>query len=88
MGYLDNLLDYEWAAQKGPGGAWQWLPVDASDVEFSVERIAVEPRFDFACLAGVLRLGERWKHHDSRMERHVLDRSGSEKPLSHQLCET
>jgi catalase-peroxidase len=33
MGYLDNLLDYEWAAQKGPGGAWQWLPVDASDVE-------------------------------------------------------
>src|SRR6056297_1837664 len=38
-GYLDNLLDYEWAAQKGPGGAWQWLPVDedlrdtAEDVE-------------------------------------------------------
>ena len=38
-GYLDNLLDYEWAAQKGPGGAWQWLPVDedlrdsAADVE-------------------------------------------------------
>jgi len=28
MGYLDNLLDYEWAAQKGPGGAWQWTPVD------------------------------------------------------------
>ncbi|WP_128477697.1 catalase/peroxidase HPI [Halorussus pelagicus] len=27
-GYLDNLLDYEWAAQKGPGGAWQWIPVD------------------------------------------------------------
>ncbi|WP_135825445.1 catalase/peroxidase HPI [Halorussus ruber] len=27
-GYIDNLLDYEWAAQKGPGGAWQWLPVD------------------------------------------------------------
>jgi catalase-peroxidase len=27
-GYLDNLLEYEWAAQKGPGGAWQWLPVD------------------------------------------------------------
>nr|WP_240452019.1 catalase/peroxidase HPI [Halostella salina] len=27
-GYLDNLLDYEWAAQKGPGGAWQWVPVD------------------------------------------------------------
>ncbi|WP_135805302.1 catalase/peroxidase HPI [Halorussus marinus] len=27
-GYLDNLIDYEWAAQKGPGGAWQWVPVD------------------------------------------------------------
>jgi catalase-peroxidase len=38
-GYLDNLLEYEWAAQKGPGGAWQWIPVDedlegaAPDVE-------------------------------------------------------
>jgi len=38
-GYLDNLLEYEWAAQKGPGGAWQWTPVDedledaAPDVE-------------------------------------------------------
>jgi catalase-peroxidase len=30
-GYLDNLLEYEWAAQKGPGGAWQWLPVDEAD---------------------------------------------------------
>ena len=28
MGYLDNLLEYEWAAQKGPGGAWQWIPLD------------------------------------------------------------
>nr|WP_284438465.1 catalase/peroxidase HPI [Halomicroarcula laminariae] len=28
MGYIDNLLEYEWAAQKGPGGAWQWIPVD------------------------------------------------------------
>ncbi|WP_135819810.1 catalase/peroxidase HPI [Halostella litorea] len=33
-GYLDNLLDYEWAAQKGPGGAWQWIPVD-EDLEGS-----------------------------------------------------
>ncbi len=33
MGYIDNLLEYEWAAQKGPGGAWQWIPVDADDIE-------------------------------------------------------
>jgi catalase-peroxidase len=32
MGYVENLLDYEWAAQKGPGGAWQWTPVDG-DIE-------------------------------------------------------
>jgi catalase-peroxidase len=28
MSYIDNLLDYEWEAEKGPGGAWQWRPVD------------------------------------------------------------
>jgi catalase-peroxidase len=32
MGYIDNLLEYEWAAKKGPGGAWQWVPVD-EDIE-------------------------------------------------------
>ncbi|MEM4780226.1 MAG: catalase/peroxidase HPI [Halalkalicoccus sp.] len=30
MGYLDNLLDHEWEAEKGPGGAWQWTTVDGS----------------------------------------------------------
>jgi len=27
MGYVSNLLDYEWEPHKGPGGAWQWKPV-------------------------------------------------------------
>ncbi len=28
MGYINNLLDYEWEPEKGPGGAWQWYPTD------------------------------------------------------------
>ena len=24
MSYIDNLLDYKWWPEKGPGGAWQW----------------------------------------------------------------
>ncbi|WP_135365483.1 catalase/peroxidase HPI [Halosimplex halophilum] len=28
MGYVNNLLDYEWEPEKGPGGAWQWTPKD------------------------------------------------------------
>ncbi|MWG36627.1 catalase/peroxidase HPI [Halomarina oriensis] len=32
MGYLDNLLDHEWEPHTGPGGAWQWRPVDADAV--------------------------------------------------------
>ncbi|QLG50522.1 catalase/peroxidase HPI [Natrinema halophilum] len=24
MGYIDNLLNYKWWPEKGPGGAWQW----------------------------------------------------------------
>ena len=33
MGYVDNLLDYEWEPEKGPGGAWQWTPEEGEDVE-------------------------------------------------------
>ncbi|WP_436347586.1 catalase/peroxidase HPI [Natronorubrum sp. FCH18a] len=28
MGYLNNLLEYEWEPEKGPGGAWQWTAKD------------------------------------------------------------
>jgi len=33
MGYLDNLLDHEWEPHKGPGGAWQWRPVEGEELE-------------------------------------------------------
>ncbi|QPV61921.1 catalase/peroxidase HPI [Halosimplex litoreum] len=33
MGYVDNLLDYEWEPERGPGGAWQWTPKEGEDVE-------------------------------------------------------
>jgi catalase-peroxidase len=32
MGYVNNLLEYEWEPEKGPGGAWQWKPKDGEDV--------------------------------------------------------
>ncbi|QIO23427.1 catalase/peroxidase HPI [Haloarcula sp. JP-L23] len=34
-GYIDNLLDYEWEPEKGPGGAWQWMP-KSEELENSV----------------------------------------------------
>jgi catalase-peroxidase len=33
MGFLDNLLDHEWEVEKGPGGAWQWTPVDEDAID-------------------------------------------------------
>ncbi len=33
MGYIDNLLEHEWMSVKGPGGAWQWHPVESEEVE-------------------------------------------------------
>ncbi|MEZ3117204.1 catalase/peroxidase HPI [Halobaculum sp. MBLA0147] len=35
MGYVDNLLEYEWEPEKGPGGAWQWTP-KSEELEDSV----------------------------------------------------
>ena len=32
MGYVNNLMDYEWEPEKGPGGAWQWTPTDGQDI--------------------------------------------------------
>jgi catalase-peroxidase len=32
MGYVDNLMNYEWEPEKGPGGAWQWTPKEGQDV--------------------------------------------------------
>ena len=32
MGYVDNLMEYEWEPEKGPGGAWQWTPKEGQDV--------------------------------------------------------
>ncbi|WP_280536811.1 catalase/peroxidase HPI [Halopenitus sp. POP-27] len=33
MGYIDNLLGHDWTSVKGPGGAWQWHPVEADEIE-------------------------------------------------------
>ena len=33
MGYVNNLLEYEWKPEKGPGGAWQWTPKEGELVD-------------------------------------------------------
>jgi len=48
MGYVDNLLDYEWEDHKGPGGAWQWRPVDdgpGADIPDSVPDAHIPDEF-------------------------------------------
>jgi catalase-peroxidase len=37
MSYVNTLFDNEWEPEKGPGGAWQWTPVDADEVEDAPE---------------------------------------------------
>ena len=32
-GYVDNLLNHDWVSVKGPGGAWQWHPVEEDEIE-------------------------------------------------------
>ena len=33
MSYVDTLLNNEWEVEKGPGGAWQWTPINDDEVE-------------------------------------------------------
>ena len=33
MDYLTLLFKYEWECQKGPGGAWQWHPVNCEEAD-------------------------------------------------------
>ena len=32
QGYFEGLFEFEWELEKGPGGAWQWTPVDMDPV--------------------------------------------------------
>jgi len=45
MGYVDNLLNYEWEPHKGPGGAWQWRPATEEERE-SIEKAPDAQDFD------------------------------------------
>jgi len=35
MGYIDNLLGHDWTSVKGPGGAWQWRPVESEEIDYA-----------------------------------------------------
>lgn len=36
-GYFKLLLNYEWALNKSPAGAWQWEPVDIKEADKPVD---------------------------------------------------
>jgi len=45
MGYLENLLEYEWEPHKGPGGAWQWRPA-SEDAREAIAKAPHAQEFD------------------------------------------
>ncbi|WP_123623909.1 catalase/peroxidase HPI [Halorubrum sp. CSM-61] len=62
LSYVNNLLSYEWEAEKGPGGAWQWTtkndelddaapgvddPADKEDVMMLTTDVALKHDDDF-----------------------------------------
>ncbi|MCF2164954.1 MULTISPECIES: catalase/peroxidase HPI [Halobacterium] len=62
MSYVDNLLEYEWEPEKGPGGAWQWTtksgelnesapgvqdPTDTEDVMMLTTDVALKDDPDY-----------------------------------------
>lgn len=42
MGYVDNLLEYEWKPIKGPGGAWQWTPKEGQEIPSAPDALESE----------------------------------------------
>ncbi|MFN3199521.1 MAG: catalase/peroxidase HPI [Bradymonadia bacterium] len=36
-GYFHMLLNHEWALEKSPAGAWQWMPVDIKEEDMPVD---------------------------------------------------
>ncbi|MFB6125593.1 MAG: catalase/peroxidase HPI [Halanaeroarchaeum sp.] len=71
MGYLDNLLGYEWEPHKGPGGAWQWRPASEEERE-SIEKAPHAQEFDESEEPMMLTTDVALKHDDDYRE--ILER--------------